>query len=149
MPFLIKWPGMIKPGSKPKALIQNIDYAPTFLEMAGLTAPEEVQGKSIVPILKDASAEVRDTVYYSYYELGEHRVPQHFGVRTKRYKLFYIPMSDEWQMFDLQEDPQELKNIYGDSKYSDVQSDMTKRYHAIRKEIEAPTYEKYAPENLK
>ncbi|MGJ8657734.1 MAG: sulfatase family protein [Akkermansiaceae bacterium] len=144
MPFLIKWPGVIKAGSKPMALIQNIDYAPTFLEMAGVKAPDAVQGKSIVPVLKDASKEVRDTVYYSYYELGEHRVPQHFGVRTKRYKLFYIPMTDEWQMFDLEQDPDEMKSVYGNPEYKEVQADMTKRYHQIRKDVGAPTYEKYA-----
>lgn len=149
MPFLIKWPGVVQPGSKPKALIQNIDYAPTFLEMVGLTAPDEVQGRSIVPILKDASKVVRDMVYYSYYELGEHRVPQHFGVRTQRYKIFYIPMSKEWQMFDLQEDPQEIKDVYGAPEYKDVQIEMTKRYYQIRKEIEAPTYEEYAPKKRK
>ncbi len=145
MPFLIKWPGVIKPGSKPDALIQNIDYAPTFLEMAGVKAPAEVQGESLVPILKGEEEKVRDTLYYAYYELGEHRVPQHFGVRTQRYKLFYIPETDEWQMFDLEKDPNEMRSIYGEKFYADVQKDMLERYHAIRKEVEAPSYEKYAP----
>jgi N-acetylglucosamine-6-sulfatase len=88
---------------------------------------------------------VRDVVYYAYYELGEHRVPQHFGVRTKRYKLFYIPMSKEWQLFDLEKDPQEMRSFDGDPDYKEIQEDMTARYHQIRKYIEAPTYEKYAP----
>ena len=144
MPFLIKWPGVIEAGSRPEALIQNIDYAPTFLEMAGVKVPDEVQGKSIVPILKDASKAVRETVYYSYYELGEHRVPQHFGVRTKRYKLFYLPASDEWQMFDLEKDPGEMRSVYGDVEYKEVQEDMMKRYDAIREKIDAPRYEEYA-----
>ncbi len=144
MPFLIKWPGVIKAGSRPGALIQNIDYAPTFLEMAGVLAPAEVQGKSIVPVLKDASKVLRDTVYYSYYELGEHRVPQHFGVRTKRYKLFYIPMTDEWQMFDLEKDPDEMKSVYGNPEYGVVQDDMRKRYDQIREDVGAPSYEEYA-----
>jgi len=143
MPFLIKWPGVIKPGSKPEALIQNIDYAPTFLEMAGVKAPAEVQGKSIVPILKDASKEIRDTVYYAYYELGEHRVPQHFGVRTKTHKLFYIPETDEWQMFDMVNDPEEMQSVYGKAEYKDVQADLTKRYNAMRKDLEAPTYKEF------
>lgn len=145
MPFLIKWPGVIKPGSKPQALIQNIDYAPTFMEMAGLKAPEEVQGKSIVPILKDSSKVVRETLYYAYYELGEHRVPQHFGIRTDRYKLFYIPEVDEWQMFDLVKDPDEMKSVYGEESYADVRKDMVGRYHDMRAKYDAPTYEKYAP----
>jgi len=145
MPFLIKWPGVIKPGIRPDALIQNIDYAPTFLEVAGVKVPEAVQGRSIVPILKGEKSDVRDVVYYAYYELGEHRVPQHFGVRTKRYKLFYIPMSKEWQLFDLEKDPQEMRSFDGDPDYKEIQEDMTARYHQIRKDIEAPTYEKYAP----
>jgi len=148
MPFLIKWPGVVKPGMRPDALIQNIDYAPTFLEMAGVKSPDEVQGKSIVPILRGDKKDVRDVVYYAYYELGEHRVPQHFGVRTKRYKLFYIPMTKEWQMFDLEKDPDEMRSVYGDPDYKKTQESMTQRYHQIRKDIEAPTYEKYAPKNF-
>ena len=146
MPFLIKWPGVIKPGSKPEALIQNIDYAPTFLEMAGTKAPKEVQGKSIVPVLKDPSQIVRDTLYYAYYELGEHRVPQHFGVRTDRFKLFYIPETDEWQLFDLEKDPDEMKSVYNEEAYEDVRKDMVVRYHDMRAKFDAPSYEKYAPE---
>ncbi len=144
MPFLIKWPGVIKAGSKPLAMIQNIDYAPTFLDMAGIDTPAEVQGKSIVPILKDSTKEVRDILYYAYYELGEHRVPQHFGVRTKTHKLFYIPETEEWQMFDLVNDPEEMQSVYGKAEYKDVQADLTKRYHQVRKDLEAPTYEEFA-----
>lgn len=146
MPFVIRWPGVIKPGSRPQALIQNIDYAPTFLEMAGLEPPPEIQGKSIVPILKDPQARIRDTLYYAYYELGEHAVPQHFGIRNDRYKLFHLPWTDEWQMFDLKQDPQELKNIYGDQSYSEIQQYLLEEYVRLRLEFDAPSYDEYAPE---
>jgi N-acetylglucosamine-6-sulfatase len=149
MPFVIRWPGVVAPGSRPQALIQNIDYAPTFLEMAGLKSPAEVQGKSIVPILKDPQAKVRDTLYYAYYELGEHAVPQHFGVRNDRYKLFHLPWTDEWQMFDLQQDPRELTNVYGDESYAEVQQHLLDEYGRLRAEFDAPGYDEFAPRNQK
>ena len=149
MPFLIKWPGVIKPGSRPEGLIQNIDYAPTFLDMAGLSAPEAVQGKSIVPILKDSHTTVRDTVYYAYYEVGEHAVPQHFGVRNKRHKLFYLPWTDEWQMFDLKNDPDEMVNVYGNPEYAAVQKQLHGEYVRLRKEFDCPSYEANNPVKLR
>ena len=141
MPFVIRWPGKVKPGSRPEALIQNIDYAPTFLEMANQPIPEDVQGKSLMPILLDSTQEVRDTLYYAYYELGEHAVPQHFGVRTKTFKLFYLPKTDEWQMFDLVSDPNEMVNVYGQSQYADSQALLLAEYQRLRNEFEAPDYD--------
>ena len=150
MPFVIRWPGVVTPGAKPTALIQNIDYAPTFLEMAGLDAPPEIQGAeiqgiSIVPVLKDSEAQIRDAIYYAYYELGEHAVPQHFGVRTHRHKLFYLPWTDEWQLFDLERDPQEMLNVYGKPDYKDAQAELHGIYDALRSRYEAPSYAEYAP----
>ena len=145
MPFVVRWPGVIQPGSRPKALIQNIDYAPTFLQIAGLDTPDEVQGVSIVPVLKDSEHDLRDSLYYAYYELGEHAVPQHFGVRTQRHKLFYLPWTDEWQMFDLVKDPEEMNNVYGDPKYAEEQARLHKTYDALRAEYDAPDYATYAP----
>ena len=141
MPFVIRWPGKIKPGSRPKAMIQNIDYAPTFLEIAGLQIPEDVQGKSLVPVLLDSSKRVRDSIYYAYYELGEHAVPQHFGIRTKNKKLFYLPKTKEWQMFDLSEDPQELVNVYDDAEYLEIRSQLKQEYERLRSDFNAPAYE--------
>ena len=141
MPFVIRWPGTIKPGSQPEALIQNIDYAPTFLEFAGLPTPQEVQGKSLVPIFRDANQKVRDSLYYAYYEFGEHAVPQHFGVRTATKKLFYLPQTDEWQMFDLVSDPRELTNVYDDPKYSESRQALMAEYKNLREEFDAPDYE--------
>ncbi len=146
MPFIIRWPGVVKPGARPKALIQNIDYAPTFLEMAGQDAPAEIQGRSIVPLLKDENADGwRESLYYAYYELGEHRVPQHFGVRTHQHKLIYFPGTDEWHLFDLKKDPQEMRNVHDDPAYAETVKAMRAEYDRLREEYEAPSYEKYAP----
>ena len=145
MPFLIRWPSVLKPGSKPKELIQNIAYAPTFLEAAGLKVPNEVQGVSIVPVLKGDTKDWRKSVYYAYYEIGEHAVPQHFGVRTQTHKLFYLPGTDEWQMFDLVKDPEEMKSVYDDPEYSEKRKSLTKEYHRLRTLYEAPSYEEHAP----
>ena len=141
MPFLIRWPKVIKPGSRPKAMIQNIDYAPTFLEIAGLEIPEEIQGKSLMPILKSADqphSNFRDALYYAYYEVGEHNVPQQYAVRTDRYKLVYFADSDEWNLYDLQTDPQEMKSFYGSPEYAEIQKMMTAKWHQVRKKYHAP-----------
>ena len=145
MPFVIRWPGKIKPGSRPKALIQNIDYAPTFLDFAGLKAPPEVQGKSLLPVLLDSSKTIHDSLYYAYYEIGEHAVPQHFGVRTKTHKLFYLPETDEWQMFDLVNDPNEMHNVYNRPNYSELSQTLRDEYDRLRVLYEAPSYEAFAP----
>ncbi|MFT5303225.1 MAG: arylsulfatase A-like enzyme [Mariniblastus sp.] len=142
MPFVIRWPGKVQPGARPKALIQNIDYAPTFLEMVGEKIPADVQGKSLLPIFADSSKKVRESLYYAYYELGEHAVPQHFGVRTETHKLFYLPQSDEWQMFDLVRDPGEMVNFYDHPDYVDTQSKLKNEYYRLRKLFDAPDYEK-------
>lgn len=149
MPFLIRWPGVVKPGSRPKEMIQNIDYAPTFCEAAGIKVPEEVQGRSMIPVLKGEAKDWRKSVYYAYYEVGEHSVPQHFGVRTDDFKLFYLPATDEWQMFDLVDDPQEMKSVYGLPEYAEQQAELKKEYNRLRKQYEAPTYEEFAPKRKK
>ena len=141
MPFLIRWPGQIAAGSKLDALIQNIDYAPTFLDAAGLEIPSEVQGMSMRPLFRDPAAEWRSSLYYAYYELGEHAVPQHFGVRTDRYKLMYFPKSDEWNMFDLEKDPGEMASVHDDSAYSDTRDELTREFYRLRKRFEAPPFD--------
>ena len=142
MPFVIRWPGRIKPGSRPKAMIQNIDYASTFLQIAGLDVPSELQGVSFLPVLLDASQSTRESIYYAYYELGEHAVPQHFGIRTATHKLFYLPATDEWQMFDLENDPQELVSIHEDPNYGSTKADLTEKFHQIRAKYQAPDFSK-------
>ena len=141
MPFIIRWPGTVEPGARPEALIQNIDYAPTFLDIAGLPIPDEVQGKSLVPVLRDSTQKVHDSLYYAYYEFGEHAVPQHFGVRTETQKLFYLPETDEWQMFDLVSDPREMTNVFDDPQYQKSRQQLMIEYENLREEFDAPDYE--------
>ena len=140
MPFAVRWPGVVTPGSKPKQLIQNIDYAPTFLEIAGLQAPEEVQGRSLMPLFRGEESGWRKSLYYAYYELGEHAVPQHFGVRTDKHKLIYFPVSDEWNMFDLERDPGEMKSVHADAAYQDTRKELAAEFKRLREKFDAPPF---------
>ena len=113
-PLLMRMPGGFK-GSADE-LVQNIDYAPTFLEVAGVEVPEDIQGRSLLPLLKgEKEIEGRDALYYHFFEYpAEHMVKRHNGVRTDRYKLihFYNDI-DCWELYDLENDPSEMNNIYG------------------------------------
>ena len=114
MPLVAKWPGVTPPGSQNFDLVQNLDYAETFLDLAGAPIPKDMQGQSLVPLLKgEGDGEFRDGIYYHYYEYPSvHMVPRHFGIRTHRYKLMSFYQFGVWEMYDLQEDPDELTNIY-------------------------------------
>jgi arylsulfatase A-like enzyme len=124
MPLVMRWPGKIKPGTEVDAMVQNIDYAPTLLEAAGLPVPEEMQGRSLLPLLEEKEVEWRETIYYHYYTHGEHNVPRHDGVRTKRYKLIHYYTDDAYELFDLKQDPNELLNLYGNPEYRAVAARM-------------------------
>lgn len=119
-PLLMRYPRMIKPGSEVNELVQNIDYAPTFLDLAGVVIPEEIQGKSLVPLLKgDQDLPGREALYYHYYEYpNEHMVKRHYGIRTGQYKLihFYYDI-DDWEFYDLKADPQELHDLIDNPEF--------------------------------
>jgi arylsulfatase A-like enzyme/lysophospholipase L1-like esterase len=137
MPFVIKWPGVAKAGVETKAMIQNIDYAPTFLEMAGAPIPADMQGKSIVPILEaegKAPADWREAVFYQYSGENTHNVPRHDGVRDSRYKLMRFPNTDEWMLFDLEKDPMEMKNVSAVEEYAPVLERMKVLYADLREQ---------------
>lgn len=139
MPFLIRWPGVVAPGTRATAMIQNIDYAPTFLEVAGVKVPADIQGRSLVPLLKNrgqAPDDWRQAIFYYYSGEEVHQVAAHNGVRTDRYKLFYLPRSDEWQLFDLKKDPQEMVSVYDQPAYADVRKKMERLYHELRAQYE-------------
>ncbi len=142
MPFLIRWPGVTEPGLRPQQLIQNIDYAPTFPDIAGLATPDEVQGRSLVPLLKGQGSDWRQSLYYAYYELGEHAVPQHFGVRTQTHKLIYFPKTDEWNMFDLVHDPNEMKTVHALPEQKQVRDQLVAEFERLREQFEAPPFPK-------
>ncbi|MFO7616415.1 MAG: sulfatase [Bacteroidales bacterium] len=131
-PVLMRWPGRIKPGTTSGALIQNLDFAPTFVEIAGLDPSEELQGVSLLPLFRKPAtdgappASWRQSIYYHYYEYpGVHAVKRHYGVYDGRYKLvhFYNDI-DEWELYDLQTDPREMNNVYGDPAYSTILVDL-------------------------
>ncbi|MEM7145423.1 MAG: sulfatase [Verrucomicrobiota bacterium] len=130
MPFIIKWPGTVEPGSRNADLIQNIDYGPTFLDIAGAEVPEDMQGESIVPLLKgETPDDWRDAIYYHYYEYPSvHMVPRHNGVRTDRYKLMHFyQFGDEWEFYDLENDPDEKTNLYDNPEYAQQVEMMKKK----------------------
>ncbi|MEX0793713.1 MAG: sulfatase [Pirellulaceae bacterium] len=123
MPLIVKWPGVTKPGSVDNEhLVQNLDYASTFLDIAGAEIPADMQGESLVPLLKGEKPEDwRDAIYYHYFEYPSvHMVAKHYGIRTDRYKLFHFYEFDEWEFYDLQKDPGEQANGYHDPKNAEV-----------------------------
>ena len=122
MPLIVRWPGVTQPGTKTAALVQNIDFAPTFLDIAGVPIPAEMQGRSLVPILRGHEpADWRTSIYYRYYEYpNEHGVYPHYGVRTQRYKLICYHTLGEWELFDLKKDPHELHSVYEERAYASV-----------------------------
>jgi len=135
MPFILKWPGVVKACVKSEALIQNIDYAPTFLDIAGAPIPVDIQGKSILPVLKNdgkAPADWREAIYYQYSGENTHHVALHDGVRDSRYKLMRFPDSDEWMLFDLEKDPHEMKNVAAENDYASELERMKTLYGKLR-----------------
>lgn len=134
-PLLVKWPGTVEAGAVNNDLVSNLDFAETFLDMAETTVPEDMQGRSIVPILKgNTPADWRKGHYYHYYEHpSEHDVRRHYGITTNKYKLihFYYDM-DVWELYDLEKDPNELNNIYGDPAYADIQAELYKELEGLR-----------------
>ncbi|QED37895.1 sulfatase [Antarcticibacterium arcticum] len=145
MPLLIQYPQEIPAGSEVTALTQNLDFAPTFLDFAGANIPEEMQGKSMRALLSQNSSgeDFRDAIYYHYYDFPAfHMVKRHYGVRTHRYKLmhFYDDI-DEWEMYDLEKDPQELKNIYEDPAYAGIRKELHNRLDALQKKYQVTSTE--------
>ena len=144
-PFLVRWPGVVKPGSVNKDLVQNIYFAETFLAMAGVPAPEDMQGKSLVPLMKGQTpTDWRKSLYYHYYEYpAVHSVRRHEGVATARYKLirFYgqdVPNGEEWELYDLKNDPSEMKSVYADPANEQRIEALKEELLRLRKYYEVP-----------
>lgn len=136
MPFLVRWPGKIKPGTRSQALIQNIDYGPTFLDIAGADIPEAMQGRSLKPLFENGGGRTpdwRDAIYYAYYEnAAVHAVPIHDGIRTARHKLMYFPRNGEWNLFDLITDPHEMKSVHQETAYAPIMKALQQRYQDMK-----------------
>jgi arylsulfatase A-like enzyme len=135
-PLLVEWPGISKPGSVNEDMVSNLDLAETFLDMAGLKVPADMQGRSLVPVLKGKTPKNwRKEHYYHYYEYpGYHMVKRHYGISTNRYKLihFYYDI-DEWELFDIKADPEEMRNVYNDPAYASVKNDLHKQLRKLMK----------------
>ena len=133
-PLLIRYPNVIEAGSVNTDLVQNIDFASTVLDVANVTIPNDMQGLSLVPLFEGNNTNWRDALYYHYFEYpGIHMVKRHYGVRTDRYKLirFYYD-TEAWELYDLEKDPQELNNLYGNVDYKGVQDEMHERLEELR-----------------
>jgi len=147
MPFMIKYPNHIKAGSKVNALTQNLDFAETFLDYAGVEIPSDMQGKSLKPLLEGTVSDddFRDAVYYHYYDYPAfHMVKKQYGVRTNRYKLmhFYDDI-DTWELYDLEQDPEEIHNQIDNPEYDVIEAELRvklaeleKQYLVTDKELE-------------
>ncbi len=135
MPLLVRYPGMIRSGSKNDELVMNVDFAPTILDLAGLTPPGDMQGVSFKRILQGRRiANWRRACYYHYFEYpAAHMVKRHYGIRTRRYKLmhFYHDI-DAWELYDLKRDPREMNNVYDDKAYVSIRKDMTAELYRLR-----------------
>lgn len=141
-PLLVRWPGVTKPGSMNANLTSTVDFAQTFLDVAGIEAPADMQGSSLVPLLRGQTpADWRKSFYYHYYEYPTpHRVRPHYGVVTDRYKLvhFYLPDVDDWELFDRQQDPHEIRNVYSDPANAKVVHELKAELGRLRTELKVP-----------
>lgn len=151
-PLLARWPGKIKSGSINKDLVQNIDFAETFLDLARAPVPGDMQGRSIVPLLKgETPKDWRTSLYYHYYEYpGTHSVRRHEGAMNNRYKLirFYgkdVPDGEEWEFYDLERDPSEMSNLYSNPEYAAKVQEMKQELGRLRRQYQVPDE---IPDNL-
>ena len=134
-PLLVRWPNVVKPGSVENEMVQNLDFAQTMLEAVGIKPPNDMQGESLIPLLKGNKKDwTRDAVYYQYYEYPSvHMVKRHYGIVSKEFKLvhFYYDV-DEWELYDRLNDPNEMNNVYNDPAYADTVKKLKKDLIALR-----------------
>ncbi|MEL4306662.1 sulfatase family protein [Joostella sp. CR20] len=134
-PLMISWPGVIKPGTENNNMVQNLDFAPTFLDAAGIKIPKDMQGESMLPLLKGENSKwTREAAYYHYYEYPSvHMVKRHYGIVTQAYKLihFYYDI-DEWELYDRIKDPKELNNVYNDPAYQNIVAELKIKLENLR-----------------
>ena len=149
MPFLLRYPGVVKPGAINRDMILNLDFPETFLDFAGAKPSPDMQGRSFRPILEGHTPrDWRQSMYYRYWmHLADHGVPAHYGVRTKQWKLVYYygkalgssgaidrDTAPEWELFDMAKDPHEMNNLYGDPRHEKVVRDLKQELARLRKQ---------------
>lgn len=176
MPFMVRWPGNVKPGSVNHNLVSNLDFAETFLDVAGTDIPDDMQGLSLKPLLTARPSDsreltpapktigysqklvnctqpgFRDALYYHYYEFEAnrrtaHMVRRHYGVRTGRYKLIHFYNLDEWELYDLEKDVREMRSCYDNPEYSDVVAQLKTRVAELQKQYKVPDDKGSVPAN--
>ena len=136
MPFLIRWPVQIKPGTVSKGMILNVDFAPMMLDAAGAAVPMDMQGRSFLPLLRGQTPkDWRTVMYYRYYHPGHHNVAAHFGVRSDRYKLIYFNKLNQWELYDLQKDSIELHNLYAYPRYAGVVNKLKGEMYRLKRKL--------------
>lgn len=136
-PLIVRYPAMINAGKVSEVPVMNLDFAPTFLDLAGVKAPDYMQGRSLLPVLRgQIPDDWRQAIYYHYYEYpGFHAVKRHYGIRTSHYKLihFYYDI-DGWELYDLKQDPHEMHNVYNDPEYKNVRDSLTVQLRELQKQ---------------
>ena len=143
-PLVVRWPGKVTPGAVEGHIVSNIDFAPTFLEAAGVEVPAEIQGRSLAPVLQgEAPSDWRKSFYYHFYEDNDrdHRVARHDGVTNGKAKLIHFYKLGEWELYDLEKDPHELMSVYGKPEYAQLQADLTAELARLRAELKVPANE--------
>ena len=137
MPFLVRWPENIKPGTRSDTLALNIDFAPTFLDVAGLPISAGMQGRSLQPVLRGRTpSDWRTSMYYRYYhDPGDHNTRAHYGVRTRTHKLIYFWKKEQWELFDLINDPHELHNLYGQPGQEQLTSTLKTELSRLKRQV--------------
>jgi arylsulfatase A-like enzyme len=138
-PLLVRWPGIAAAGGQEGRIVSNIDFAETFLDLAGVAPPADMQGRSLVPLLRGQPPDDwRKSFYYQYYEgpPAVHTVAEHYGVTDGRYKLIHFHTLGQWELFDLKSDPEELTSVYGRPEYAEVQARMLKELNRLRGELQ-------------
>jgi arylsulfatase A-like enzyme len=146
-PLVVRWPGVTDPGSVDEHLVQNIDLASTFLDVAGIVPPAGLHGRSLAPLLRgERPSDWRRSIYYHYYEFpGSHDVRRHRGVRTHRYKLIEYYTTGEWELFDLESDPHELSSVADDPAYASVRRDLQAELERLARYYGEPDPLEFAP----
>jgi arylsulfatase A-like enzyme len=141
-PLMVRWPGVVRPGSVNDDMVSNLDFGETFLDAGSIAVPVEMQGRSFLPILQGHTpADWRTGFYYHYYEHpAEHNVARQYGIVTERFKLvhFYEPAFDYWELFDLQKDPLEMTSVYDRPAYAAVQADLHRRLDDLQRDLKVP-----------
>ncbi len=151
-PLIIRWPGKIEPGSACDEMVLNLDFAETFLDIANVEIPRDMQGTSLTPLFTNGKAEDwRKSIYYHYYEYpAVHQVKRHYGIRTERYKLihFYYDI-DEWELYDIQQDPVEMNNLFGQEGYDDITAGLKEQLKKLQEKYgeSDKMIESFLPEN--